>query len=89
MPSVVVPAPYRGPTEGRERVEVEGATVRQCLEQVGARHPGFSELVFDDDGRIHRFVTLFVNGEEIGRDTLDAAVGPADEVEILSAIAGG
>jgi molybdopterin converting factor small subunit len=89
MPRVVVPAPYRGPTAGRERIDVEGATVRQCLQEVGDRHPGFSELVFDADGRLHRFVTLFVNGEEIGRDTLDAAVGDADEVEVLSAIAGG
>ena len=37
----------------------------------------------------HRFVKLFVNGDEVARDGADAPVGAGDEVEILAAIAGG
>jgi len=89
MPSVKIPPPYQGPTGGRAQVEVAGRTVRECIEAVGEQHPGFLEQIFDEGGAVHRFVSLFVNGDEIPRSQLDTPVGEADEVEILAAIAGG
>lgn len=89
MPQVKIPPPYQGPTQGRDRVEVSGATVRECIQAVGRRFPGFSDQVFDEQGRIHRFVTLFVNGDEIDRAQIDRSLEEGDEVEILAAIAGG
>jgi molybdopterin converting factor small subunit len=93
MPQVVVPPPYRGPTQGRARIEVSGATVRECLLAVERRYPGFAEQVFDGAGKVHRFVSLFVNGDEIEREiereALDRPLSDADRVEILAAIAGG
>jgi molybdopterin converting factor small subunit len=89
MPVVKVPPPYQGPTLGRGSIEVEGSTVRACIEAVGEEFPGFLEQIFDDSGAVHRFVTLFVNGDEIDRREVDKPVAPTDEVEILAAIAGG
>ena len=89
MPYVIVPAPYRGPTQGQAEIEVEGATVRDCLDAVGTRFAGFAEQLFDAEGRVHGFVNLFVNGDEIDREALDTALAAGDRVEILAAIAGG
>jgi sulfur carrier protein ThiS len=90
MPLVVVPPPYRGPTGGRGEIEVAGRSVRECIEAVAGAHPGFREQVFDGQGRLHRFVTLFVNGAELPRETaVEAPVSERDRVEILAAIAGG
>lgn len=89
MPHVVIPPPYRGPTGGLDRIAVEASTVRECIQAVGARYPGFAEQVLDAQGRVHRFVNLFVNGEEIARDAVDTPLGAEDQVEILAAIAGG
>lgn len=89
MPQVRIPPPYQGPTHGADRVEVAGGTVRECIQAVGARFPGFAEQVFDARGDVHRFVKLFVNGDEIDRAAADTPVRAGDEVEILAAIAGG
>lgn len=89
MPEVRIPPPYQGPTGGKGRVDVDGATVLECIEAVGARYPGFVEQVLDAEGRVHRFVQLFVNGDEIARTALDTPVGREDRIEILAAIAGG
>ena len=89
MPQVKIPPPYRGPTQGRAVVRVSGGTVRECVAAVEAQYPGIGELVFDSAGGVQPFVTLFLNGDELGRDESDAAVGSDDEVEILAAIAGG
>jgi molybdopterin converting factor small subunit len=89
VPQVKIPPPYRGPTQGQASIAVEGATVRECIHAVAEAYPGLGELILDTDGRPQRFVTLFINGDEVARDDLDAAVTPDDEVEVLAAIAGG
>jgi molybdopterin converting factor small subunit len=89
MPTVLVPTAYRGPTRGQAQVEVEGATVRACIEAVELQFPGFNEQVFDAGGAVHRFVKLFVNEEAIDNADVDREVEPGDRVEILAAIAGG
>jgi len=89
VPLVKIPPPYRGPTHGQAAVEVDGSTVRECLVAASDAHAGLGELLLAADGRLHRFVTLFINGDEIARDDLDAGVRPGDELEVLAAIAGG
>lgn len=92
MAIVVVPAPYRGPTGGLERIETSSATIGACLQEVEARFPGFGPLVVDpQSGGVHRFVKLFLNGDLLGRDAavLARPVGAGDEIEVLAAIAGG
>jgi sulfur-carrier protein len=89
MPTVVVPPPFRGPTHGAEKVEVPAGSVRECLEAVDARHPGFRDLVVDAAGEVHRFVQLFRNGEQLVGDVLAEPIAAGDRLEVLSAIAGG
>ncbi len=89
MPVVIVPTAYRGPTKGEGEVPVEADSVRGCLEAVEAKYPGFLELVVDAQGGVHRFVKLFINGEQIDAGALELTVAPDDRVEVLAAIAGG
>lgn len=92
MPVVLIPTAYRGPTQGEGRIEVSGTSLRDCFDEIEARHPGFRELVVDArSGGPHRFVKLFVNGELLGREpeVLDRPVSEQDEIEVLAAIAGG
>jgi molybdopterin converting factor small subunit len=89
MPEVHIPPRYRGPTHGERRVEVRGSTVRECIEAVDSRYPGFGELVFEANGNIRLFATLFVNGEELERGAGDTQVAERDRIEILAAVAGG
>jgi molybdopterin converting factor small subunit len=77
------------PTKGQDRIEVEAGTVRECIEAVEARYPGFQELVVDPRGELRRFVRLLLNGDELPRDALDTPVGDDDRVRILAALAGG
>jgi hypothetical protein len=63
--------------------------VRGCIEAVERSFPGFRDQVLDGSGRLHRFVNLFVNGDEIGRAALDRRLAGDDRLEILAAIAGG
>jgi molybdopterin converting factor small subunit len=89
VPKVDVPPRYRGPTGGLGLIQVDADTVRSCIEAVEAEHPGFRELILDSEGDLRRFVRLFVNGDAIDRDAIDAPVADSDEIQVLAAAAGG
>ncbi len=89
MPRVMIPPPYRGPTQGKAEIPVTGTTVRDCLNAVEAEYPGFGALVFGGNGELHRFVKLFRNGEPVEKDALDLAVAEGDQIEVVAAIGGG
>jgi molybdopterin synthase sulfur carrier subunit len=89
MPQVRIPPPYRGATQGRAVIAVDGSTVGDCLKALAESCPGLGPLLQDPTGEVHGFVTLFVNGEEIERTALDTPLGGDDAFEILTAVAGG
>lgn len=87
---VRIPTPLRSLTGNRSRVSAVGKDVREVLEDLERRYPGFREGVYDQDGSLKRFMNVYVNGDEIrflkGEDT---TVKEGDEVSIIPAIAGG
>ena len=89
MPIVVIPPPYRGPTQGLGEIEVSGDTVLGCLEAVEARCRGFLAQVLDEAGKPHKFVRIFVNTELVESLPREAPVQDGDRIEVLAAIAGG
>ncbi len=89
MPQVQVPSRYRAPTKGEGRIEVDASTVRECIEAVEARYPGFQELILNPKGELHLFSKLFLNSELLDRDALDTPVSGDDTVAVLAPAAGG
>ena len=73
-------------TEG----EVPGGTVREVIDELERRHPGFASYITDETGRLRRHVNIFVGEEPIhDRVTLGDALGPDARVFILQALSGG
>lgn len=87
---VHIPTPLRKFTDGHQTVEIEGANISQLLENLESSHPGIKSRLCGDSGKLHRFVNIFANDEDIRfLDNLDTALKPGDEVSIVPAIAGG
>ena len=89
MPTVSVPPAYQGPTRGEGEIQVQGDTVRACLEAIEDKYPGFLAQIFDGRGDLHGFVKLFLNEEPVEQAQLGLTVSPDDEVAIVAAIGGG
>ena len=87
---VRIPTPLRKLTQNQEIVQIEGATIRDLINNLEQSYPGLKERICDDQNNIRRFVNVFVNDEDI-RFLQDAqtVVKPGDEVSIVPAIAGG
>lgn len=79
------------PTVGGERsVAAEGSTLRELINNVDKRHPGFAGQLLEVDGAQRRFVNIYVNDEDVRYlDGLDTRVEEGDVISILPAVAGG
>ena len=90
MPTLRIPTQLRTLTGGAGEVTVDGSTVGEALKALDAAHPGFGERLFDGDGKLRRFVNVFVADEDIR--FLDGVETPVDDkttVSIIPAVAGG
>ncbi len=88
--TVRVPTQLRTLSDGASEVAVEGATVGEVLAALDASHPGFRARLFDEDGKLRRFVNVFVADEDIRfLDGLSTPVSEGQAVSIIPAVAGG
>ncbi|MCX7623793.1 MAG: ubiquitin-like small modifier protein 1 [Thermomicrobium sp.] len=87
---ILIPAPLRRFTEDRATVEVEASTVGEALAKLDELYPGIRERICESDGRVRRFVSVFVNGKDIrSLQGIDTPLSEGDEVGIIPAMAGG
>ncbi len=76
-------------TDDRELIEVEGHTVRECLEQLVARYPKVKKWLFREDGELANFVDIFVNLDSTFPNELSNPVKEGDEIYIVMMLTAG
>jgi sulfur-carrier protein len=88
---VKLPTILRKHTDGAAVVEADGASVGEVLKDLESRHLGVTRTILTEDGAsLHRFVNVYVNGEDVRYGGgLAAAVADGDTISILPAVAGG
>ena len=87
---VRIPTQLRQLTGGSSEVTVEGSTVGEVLKALDAAHPGFGDRLFDEAGKLRRFVNVFVADEDIRfLQALETPVPDGTTVSIVPAVAGG
>ncbi len=87
---VKVPTPLQKLVNNQAEVTAEGASVQELIDNLEADYPGLKERICDENGRIRRFVNLYVNGEDIRfLQAEQTSLKDGDEVSIIPAIAGG
>jgi molybdopterin converting factor small subunit len=88
--SVRVPTQLRTLTNGAGEVTVEGSSVGEVLKALDASFPGFAGRLFDDAGKLRRFVNVFLADEDVRfLQGLDTPVPDGQTLSIVPAVAGG
>lgn len=86
---VLIPGPMRQHTGGQAVVEAAGATVKDVLDDLGAKHAGLTARLFDG-GSVRRFINLYLNNEDVRfLQNLATPTRDGDELAIIPAVAGG
>lgn len=88
--TVRVPTILRTYTGGAAEVPAEGATLAEVVASLDARYPGIGARVLDGEGRLRRFVNVYVGDEDVRfADGLGTPTPDGSEVSVIPAVAGG
>ena len=87
---VRIPTILRQHTGGLKTVSADAHDLDELFTNLDADHNGLRERIITDDGKLHKFVNVYVNDEDV-RFTggLKTEVKDGDSVTILPAVAGG
>ena len=87
---VRIPTILRTYTGGQNEVEASGHTVGHVLASLDADYPGIKGRILDDEGKLRRFVNVYVGDDDVRFiGGLEAEVADGAKVSIIPAVAGG
>ena len=87
---VRIPTPLRKLTNGSDEVTADGKNIAEIIEDLEKNYPGLKERICEGDGKLRRFVNIYLNDEDIRyKNNLETELKETDELSIIPAIAGG
>ncbi|HEY2953741.1 MAG TPA: molybdopterin-synthase adenylyltransferase MoeB [Candidatus Eisenbacteria bacterium] len=85
-----IPTPLRPYVARQAVVEVEAATVGEALRALVERHADLRRHLYDDEGRLRRFVNVYRNEEDVRHlERESTPLRNGDSLSIVPSIAGG
>lgn len=88
--NVKIPTILRTYTGGSADVTVTGANLSEALADLDVRFPGIGARVLDDEGRLRRFVNVYVNDDDVRfLEYLQTPTPDGASISIIPAVAGG
>jgi molybdopterin synthase sulfur carrier subunit len=89
MARIRLPTVLRPLASGAAIVEVPAGSLGSLREGIRSGFPDLAERLYDGDGRVREFVSVFVDGEDARDLGDDHPVAERSEVVLLPAISGG
>ncbi len=88
--SVRIPTILRSYTGDVSQVEAEGSNLTEVLESLETSFPGIKARIVDEDGKLRRFVNVYVAEEDVRfAEGLATSTPAGAQISIIPAVAGG
>ena len=90
--SIRIPTILRTYTDGSATVELENAvtTLQDAIDSLDATAPGIKARLIDDEGKLRRFINLYINDDDVRfLDGLATVLNDGAQISIVPAVAGG
>ena len=87
--TVSIPTAFRRHTEGLGSFDCPATNLNELFDALEARFPELKPHLRDEQGKIRRFLNVYVNDEDIRFLGADYKFNQGDEVTLVPSIAGG
>jgi molybdopterin synthase sulfur carrier subunit len=87
--TVSIPSALRRHTEGLDRFDCPAGDLDALLDALSQRFPELKPHLRDEQGKVRRFLNIYVNDEDIRFLEKDYRFKDGDEVTLVPSIAGG
>lgn len=86
---VILPFLFRGMIGVDDSIDVKGKNVEECLSNLCSQYPVLREELFEKEGRLKKWIEIYVNGQSTYPQELGFPVRDGDEIRIILLVAGG
>lgn len=87
---VRIPTPLQKLTKNQSEVACNASNIDEIISQLENQFPGIKERLCDPDGKLRRFINVYVNEEDIRfLEGPQTKLKDGDDISIIPAIAGG
>lgn len=87
--NVLIPTPFRRHTEGLAHLECCAGNLTDLFDALETRFPELKPHLRDPEGKVRRFLNVYINDEDIRFLDANYAFQDGDEVTLVPSIAGG
>lgn len=88
--TIIVPGSLRELLDGKNQAICEGKTVRDCIDDLDRKIPGFKSRILDEKGEINNLFMIFLDGQNLQiLDGLATSLKDGDELNIIPFASGG
>jgi molybdopterin converting factor small subunit len=87
--TVSIPTAFRQHTENQAHFQCSAIGIGDLLDTLGARFPALKPHLRDDQGKVRRFLNIYVNDEDIRFLGNEFRFSEGDEITLVPSIAGG
>jgi molybdopterin converting factor small subunit len=86
---IIIPPFLQHLAGGVKQAEVEGKTVKACLEALALQYPELKSRLFGRNGKLPSGLNIFINGENAFPGELSRPVRDGDRIHIAYVMVGG
>jgi sulfur-carrier protein len=87
--TVSIPSAFRRHTENLDKFQCSTTGLPDLLDTIGERFPELKPHLRDDQGKVRRFLNIYVNDEDIRFLGSEYQFKDGDEIMLVPSIAGG
>ena len=88
--TIRIPTTLRILTSGEAEVSAKEGTIKEIIDEICENYPDFQGRLIDEDGKILRFVNMYVEDEDVRfLQGLETPVLDGQTISIIPAVAGG
>ncbi len=87
--TVSIPSAFRRHTDNLDKFQCSATGLNDLLDTLSARFPELKPHLRDEQGKVRRFLNIYVNDEDIRFLGKDYKFKDGDEVTLVPSIAGG
>jgi len=90
MAKITIPTPLRKFTSNTAKVDTNGSTVLEAIQDLANQYPGLQQHLFDGEGNLRGFIRIYVGDEDIkALNNGQTVISESAQISLIPAIAGG
>lgn len=86
---IIIPSFLQHITNDEKIALVNATEIGECLNEFVKRFPSTRKLLFNEHGKLHEYIEVYLNGASTYPEELSRPVNDGDEIDIMFVIAGG